>query len=215
MELVVFLLISVFAYVFFVPGRRRRKRPKGRYRPVERRRPSSPPTQTQTTKLVVRRRYERTTVIRKTLPADPERPTVPARIVGPAYVVDGDTIVINKTSIRLFGIDAPEMDHPYGIKAKWAMVHLCKGQVVTAVPVLGAFSYERCVARCYLPDGRDLSAELVKQGLAIDWPKFSGGEYRHLEVEGVRKKLWRAHNRQVGGPIPPLRPREGAVVKKL
>ncbi|WP_424970638.1 thermonuclease family protein [Dinoroseobacter sp. S76] len=42
----------------------------------------------------------------------------PREISGPARIVDGDTIVIKKTQIRLFGIDAPELDHPYGQKAK-------------------------------------------------------------------------------------------------
>ena len=56
----------------------------------------------------------------------------------------------------------------------------------------------RTVARCYLQDGRDLSAEMVKLGLAIDWPKFSDGKYRALEVPGIRKKLWLADARQKG-----------------
>lgn len=116
---------------------------------------------------------------------------------GPAYVVDGDTIVIRKTQVRLFGVDAPEMNHPYGKKAKWALVALCKGQTITA-EVTAKDDHGRTVAKCYLPDGRDLSAEMVKQGLAIDWPKFSDGKYRSLEVEGVRKKLWLADARQKG-----------------
>tara|TARA_R100000322_G_scaffold4921_2_gene3710 strand:- start:318 stop:890 length:573 start_codon:yes stop_codon:yes gene_type:complete len=137
----------------------------------------------------------------------PVKPTCPPdTIVGSAYVIDGDTIIIKNTRIRLFGIDAPELDHPYGIKSKWAMVKLCKGQIVRAIPD-GSMSHDRCVAKCYLPDGRDLSEELVKAGLAIDWPKFSGGVYRRFEPEGVRKKLWRAHNRQTGRPVPPPRPR--------
>lgn len=116
---------------------------------------------------------------------------------GPAYVVDGDTIVIRKTQVRLFGVDAPEMNHPYGKKAKWALVALCKGQTIKA-EVTAKDDHGRTVAKCYLPDGRDLSAEMVKQGLAIDWPKFSDGKYRSLEVEGVRKKLWLADARQKG-----------------
>ena len=55
---------------------------------------------------------------------DPETsisvPTAPP-IEGPAYVVDGDTIRIAKTQIRLYGIDAPELNHPYGKKAKKAL----------------------------------------------------------------------------------------------
>lgn len=118
-------------------------------------------------------------------------------IEGPAYVTDGDTITIQKTQIRLYGIDAPELDHPYGKKAKWAMVRLCKGHKIRA-EVTEEDDYGRTVAKCFLPDGHDLSAELVEQGLALDWPKFSGGKYSHLEVAGVRKKLWLADARQKG-----------------
>ncbi|WP_223228427.1 thermonuclease family protein [Roseovarius litoreus] len=116
-------------------------------------------------------------------------------------MIDGDTIVLGKLRIRIAGIDAPELDHPWGQKSKWAMVQLCKGQVITA-HVTEELSYDRIVATCYLPDGRDLAAELVKQGLAIDWPKYSGGKYRHLEPEGIRRKLWRAAARQ-NGRMPP------------
>nr|WP_252731513.1 thermonuclease family protein [Lentibacter algarum] len=122
---------------------------------------------------------------------------VQTEIVGRAYVVDGDTITIKKTQIRLFGIDAPEMNHPFGVKSKWAMVALCKGQTIRA-EVTEQDAFGRTVAKCYLPDGRDLSAELVKQGLAIDWPKFSGGIYRDLEVPDARKKMWLADARQKG-----------------
>ena len=122
---------------------------------------------------------------------------IPRVIEGPAYVTDGDTITIQKTQVRLFGIDAPELDHPYGQKAKWAMVRLCKGHKIRA-EVTEEDDYGRTVAKCFLPDGTDLSAELVKQGLAIDWPKFSGGKYSHLERPGVRKKLWLADARQKG-----------------
>jgi len=116
---------------------------------------------------------------------------------GPAYVVDGDTIKIRKTQIRLFGIDAPEMNHPFGKNAKWALVSMCKGETVTA-EILESDHYGRTVARCTFDDGRDLSAEMVKIGLAIDWPKFSNGQYSDLGVPDVRKKLWLADARQKG-----------------
>tara|TARA_R110000868_G_scaffold198474_4_gene444889 strand:- start:31438 stop:31971 length:534 start_codon:yes stop_codon:yes gene_type:complete len=116
---------------------------------------------------------------------------------GKCYVIDGDTIVIGKTHIRLAGIDAPELNHPWGKKAKFAMVTLCRGQVITA-NVQEGLSYDRVVARCTLADGTDLAAALVEQGLALDWAKFSGGAYRHLEPEGVRKKLWRVAAKHQG-----------------
>ena len=122
----------------------------------------------------------------------------PARILtGAAYITDGDTIKIKHTQIRLFGIDAPELDHPYGQKAKWALHKLCKGHRIRA-EITETDKFGRTVARCYLPDGRDLSAEMVKLGLAIDWPKFSGGKYGPLEVRDVRKRLFLADARQKG-----------------
>lgn len=126
-----------------------------------------------------------------------EKVTAKPVVEGAAYVIDGDSIVIKKTQIRLFGIDAPELEHPYGQKAKWALVKLTKGQKVKA-EITEKDHFGRTVAHCSLPDGRDLSAEMVKIGLAIDWPKFSGGKYSKLEVTGIRKKLWLADARQKG-----------------
>lgn len=124
---------------------------------------------------------------------------VPAKevLVGSAYVIDGDSIVIQKTQIRLFGIDAPELNHPYGQKAKWALVRLCKGHKITA-EILAKDDHGRTVAKCRLPDGKDLSEEMITLGLAIDWPKYSGGVYARKEVAGVRKRLWLADARQKG-----------------
>lgn len=118
-------------------------------------------------------------------------------IKGRCYVIDGDTIVINGTKIRIAGIDAPELDHPWGMKSKFAVIGMCKSKIIIA-KIQGEASYDRIVAKCYLPDGADIAAELVKQGLALDWAKFSGGEYRQFEPEGIRKKLWRAAAKQQG-----------------
>lgn len=112
-------------------------------------------------------------------------------------MIDGDTISISGTKIRLAGIDAPELDHPWGKKSKFALISMCKGKVITA-EFKDEVSYDRIVAKCCLPDGTDIAAELVKQGLALDWPKFSGGEYANLEPPEIRKKLWRAAAKQKG-----------------
>jgi micrococcal nuclease len=133
----------------------------------------------------------------KPAPTPPQSEARTTTVSGRCYVIDGDTIQIGDLRIRLAGIDAPELDHPWGNKAKWELVALCKGQSVTAT-LEPDISYDRVVATCTLPDGRDLSAEMVKRGMAIDWAKFSGGKYRHLEPEGVRKKHWKAAARQQG-----------------
>ncbi len=125
----------------------------------------------------------------------------PTILKGKCYVIDGDTISINSVPIRLAGIDAPELDHPYGQSSKWAMVAITKGQIITA-RIAPEMSFDRTVAICCLPDGRDIAAELVKQGLALDWPLFSKGRYKEYEPDGVRRKLWMTNKRQ-----PPLGPR--------
>ena len=119
----------------------------------------------------------------------------PTILKGKCYVIDGDTISINSVPIRLAGIDAPELDHPYGQSAKWAMVKITKGQIITA-RIAPEMSFDRTVAICCLPDGRDIAAELVKLGLALDWPLFSQRRYREFEPEGVRRKLWMTNKRQ-------------------
>lgn len=125
--------------------------------------------------------------------------TPPKQLVlrGKAYVTDGDGLRIAKQELRLFGIDAPEFNHPWGKKAKWHLVSLCKGQEIEAT-IVDCDHFDRSVAICRLSDGRDLSEEMVKAGLALDWPKFSNGVYRHSEPAGVRKKLWLVDARQKG-----------------
>ena len=131
------------------------------------------------------------------IPQTVQPPELRRVLRGRCWVIDGDTIVIDNIHIRLAGIDAPELDHPWGKQSKWALVQLCKGQTVTA-QIKPELSYDRVVAECFLPDGRDLAAELVSAGLALDWTKFSGGKYRHLETPEARRKLWRADARQRG-----------------
>ena len=112
-------------------------------------------------------------------------------ISGKCHVIDGDTIVIRKQKIRLAGINAPELNEPYGKKAKWAMVELCKGMNITA-HLTGETSYDRVVAKCFLDDGRDLAAEMVEKELALDIPHFPNADYRQFETPNSRRKLnWR------------------------
>lgn len=121
-----------------------------------------------------------------------------ADFIGYARIIDGDTLAIEGKNIRLWGIDAPEMKHPYGPEAKQALVALTR-DVVIAVHVTGSDRYGRWVAICTLPDGRDLAAELVKMGLALDWPRYSGGAYGRYETAQLRDKLFMTHARQTKG----------------
>lgn len=122
---------------------------------------------------------------------DPPPPVpVSRRLKGRAYVIDGDTIIVSKIKVRLTGIDAPELDQPWGRKSKWQMVNLCKGHIIE-VHLTGETSYDRLVGTCYREDGKDVGAELIKAGLALDGGHFSKGKYAHLEDPEMRRKLRR------------------------
>lgn len=92
-------------------------------------------------------------------------------------VIDGDTLNCQGgVRVRVWGIDAPETWMREGPASTRAMARLVRGQRLTCQRK--GTSYERVVARCFLPDGRDVAAEMVRQGQAQDWPKFSKGFYQ-------------------------------------
>jgi micrococcal nuclease len=107
---------------------------------------------------------------------------------GVAHVIDGDTIKIRGMKIRLAGINAPELDRPYGVKSKYEMVKIVKGKTVYVVPD-GTTSYDRIVATCYVDGDVDIGAELVRRGLALDIPSFTGGKYTELETKEARRRI--------------------------
>ena len=103
---------------------------------------------------------------------------------GPARVIDGDTIVINGTHIRFYGIDAFEHDQTCGafdcgVEAIAAMRDLTQGQVITCYQQ-DTDHYGRTVAICKRPDGLDLNQEMVRRGLAVAYRTYS---LKYLPVE--------------------------------
>jgi endonuclease YncB( thermonuclease family)/flagellar motor protein MotB len=121
-------------------------------------------------------------------------------IVGTASIIDGDTIDIGGTRIRLWGIDSIEsgqtctqegrvwdcaQDILFGLSA-----HL-EGQTVTCLPK-DRDPYGRVVATCIARDG-DLGDWLVLQGLALDYPEYSGGAYKVQEAtaKAAKRGIWR------------------------
>ena len=107
---------------------------------------------------------------------------------GYAHVIDGDTIKVRGMKIRIANINAPEIDEPYGQMSKWEMVKIVKGKTVYVVPD-GTTSYDRIVAMCYVDGDVDIGAELIKRGLALDIPAFTGGKYTHLETKEARRRI--------------------------
>ncbi len=106
-------------------------------------------------------------------------------ITGRAKVIDGDTLWVGRTKIRLCGIDAPERNKPGGADATRYLKTITKGLDIRCVPVGSGTpcdgrsrrtSHDRVVAQCFVGD-TDLAASLVRSGNAKDWKRFSGGHY--------------------------------------
>jgi micrococcal nuclease len=99
---------------------------------------------------------------------------VPVREARVDNVVDGDTVILaTGQKVRLLGIDAPELEREgrpadfLAHKAKRVLTDLSQGkQVHLEYDQLRYDRYGRILAFIFLPDGTNLSRELVRQGLA-------------------------------------------------
>jgi micrococcal nuclease len=112
-------------------------------------------------------------------------------------VVDGDTIVVSPNEkVRLIGVDTPETVHPkqaaacFGKEAKQFTRDAVEGKTIRLVmDTINAKRrhrdrYGRTLAYAYLPDGKMLNAELLRQGYARAYTRFSFRylvEFRQLE----------------------------------
>lgn len=106
---------------------------------------------------------------------------VHAGISGAVRVIDGDTIDVANTRIRIFGIDAPENDQTCITEQgqTWACGAWVSATVARAFTGKQALCeqvdrdrYGRVVARCRI-QGQDIGEMLVAQGLAFAYLKYS------------------------------------------
>ena len=108
-------------------------------------------------------------------------------IVGRASVIDGDTLEIHGTRIRLHGIDAPESGQLCSVKgtksrcgqlAALALADKIGNHTVSCEP-RDRDRYNRVVAVCRA-DGEDLNAWMVSEGWAM--------AYRHYSTDYVQQE---------------------------
>lgn len=122
-------------------------------------------------------------------------------LIGTARATDGDTLCVAGVKVRLEGMDAPELRrgqrcrrdgqrYNCGKDAKAALRHIVEGQRIECEPTYGD-RYKRFVAVCRI-DGKDIGDDMVRQGWAIDWPKYSNGKYNAAQDEavGAKRGLW-------------------------
>lgn len=136
--------------------------------------------------------------------APPAAPRASASsIVGRASVVDGDTIRLAGESVRFNGIDAPESrqtcsdesgaSYRCGAAAAKALDEYLAASRPIRCDFVSRDQYGRFVGDCFRADGASVSAWLVRNGHALDWPRYSKGRYASQQVAAQRERigLWR------------------------
>ena len=121
-------------------------------------------------------------------------------------VIDGDSLLVKEggrvLEVRLWGIDCPEYDQPYGRRAKAVSHDLLDGRSIR-LEVEDRDSYGRLVALVYRGDML-VNEELVHRGTAWVYGHYCRlsicRHWRNLQrrVRSVKKGLWRERR-----PTPP------------
>jgi endonuclease YncB( thermonuclease family) len=115
-------------------------------------------------------------------------------IRGFARVVDGDSLFLRETEIRLFGIDAPELyqtctrdERPWycGAEATRALRMMVTGREVACRP-RDRDRYARVIAVCHAGE-LDLGAAMIRSGLAVSYGAYTAEEQ---EAREARRGLW-------------------------
>lgn len=93
-------------------------------------------------------------------------------------IVDGDTLWISGQDerIRVWGLDAPETNRVGGAVATAAIMRLVSGRVLHCRQ-RDIDRFGRSVGQCFLPDGRDITREMIGSGTATEFCRFSRNYY--------------------------------------
>ena len=130
-------------------------------------------------------------------------------------VLDGDTIMASikgkRERIRLRGIDAPEIDQPFGDMAADFLKERMRGEV--RLRALERDQYGRLIGWLYRPRTHGvggnrgwqcLNVELVRAGLAYAYPPYGGDDPYIQQAQRVAKNyrlgIWQSG--RVGGEKP-------------
>ncbi|SLN16796.1 Succinoglycan biosynthesis protein ExoI [Pseudoruegeria aquimaris] len=157
-------------------------------------------------------------------------PAAAAPLSGAVQVTDGDSLRLGSERVRLFGIDAPELDQSCkgadgqvwdcGRWARDELVRIVAGRRLRCER-RDVDRYGRSVARCEA-GGRDVAAEMVRRGAAMAYRKYAL-DYVDLEKEAAfaGRGIWAGevarpedHRRARTAPEPAWSPgTEGCVIK--
>ena len=114
---------------------------------------------------------------------DPHTPSIKARVLN---VLDGDTIRVKTQAgevfnVRTFGVDAPELDQPYGVEARKFLNHLISMRKVELVQCKGS-SYKRKV--CYVfYNNHCINEIMLREGLVWHEPNYAPNLHHYATIQ--------------------------------
>ena len=145
-------------------------------------------------------------------------------IIGRASVIDGDTIEIHRERIRFNGIDAPESaqlcadaggrTYRCGARSAEALSEWLAAASPTTCKFVERDQYGRFVGNCIRADGASVQRWLVRNGYAMDWPRYSSGAFAKEQSAAKAEKIgiwqgesqppweWRAAQRELSDSSP-------------
>lgn len=120
-------------------------------------------------------------------------------------VPDGDGLIVEHAgqqhTLRLYGLDAPEYDQPFGVDAKAWLASRVFGTDVHVLP-LGSDKYDRTIAQVLDSDGRSINYALVHRGLAWHYAQFAPHDrlmaFLQADAQAAHRGLWSEPS-----PVPP------------
>ncbi len=120
-------------------------------------------------------------------------------------IADGDSFTgltdeKQKLRFRIHGIDAPEKSQPFSNEARKQLSDLIFQKQIKVVMVESDDKYNRKLVQVFTPDGKDVGAEMLKNGLAWQYRRTNNKEdyerYSQLESDAREEKigLWSQPN---------------------
>lgn len=97
------------------------------------------------------------------------------QVTGQPILIDGDSIVVAGRPIRLWGIDAPEMETREGYLAKRYLRTILENRPVRCED-MGIRTVGEAMAKCFVGTV-DLGEVMVLSGHAREWRQYSQGYY--------------------------------------
>jgi endonuclease YncB( thermonuclease family) len=99
-------------------------------------------------------------------------------ISGSVRIIDGDTVIVAGTVVRLKGVDAAELGTPRGENAKRMMLALVTSELTCHLT--GEKTHGREVGYCFTSDGIDINQAIIASSAALACPRYSD---RYLQFE--------------------------------